>query len=155
MSKNSITIDLQNDLNLAEIPDAGLMRRWVAAALQRNYNELEQTIRIVDEAESQSLNLAYRGKDQPTNVLSFPAEDSEYLDYEHLGDLVICAAIVKAEARQQRKPLLSHWAHMIVHGMLHLQGFDHIDDDEAEQMERLEIEILSSLGHTNPYLSKD
>ncbi len=151
MSKNSITIDLQNDLNLAEIPDAGLMRRWVAAALQRNYDELEQTIRIVDEAESQSLNLAYRGKDRPTNVLSFPAEDSEYLDYEHLGDLVICAAIVAAEAQQQQKPLFSHWAHMVVHGMLHLQGYDHDDEEQAAQMEGLEIEILSRLGMDNPY----
>jgi probable rRNA maturation factor len=155
MSKSKITIDLQNELNLAGVPDVALMQRWVVAALQQSYAELEQTIRVVDEAESQQLNKAYRSKDRPTNVLSFPAEDSEFLDYEHLGDLVICAPVVASEAQNQYKTQEAHWAHMIVHGMLHLQGFDHIDDDEVERMERLEIEILSSLGHTNPYLLKD
>ena len=154
MSKNNITIDLQNDLNLPEIPDVALMQRWVTAALQRHFDALEQTIRIVDEAESQLLNKTYRGKNRPTNVLSFPVEDCDFLDYDLLGDLVICAPVVAAEAQDQGKSAEAHWAHMIVHGMLHLQGYDHIDDAEAEQMERLEIEILSSLGHTNPYLSK-
>ena len=154
MSKNSITIDLQNELNLAGVPDVALMQRWVVAALQQDYAELEQPIRVVDEAESQLLNKTYRDRDQPTNVLSFRSEDSAFLDYDHLGDLVICAPVVAVEARNQCKTPEAHWAHMIVHGMLHLQGFDHIDEEEAEQMERLEIEILSSLGHTNPYLSK-
>jgi probable rRNA maturation factor len=120
-------------------------------SLQSDFSQLEQTIRVVDEPESQLLNKTWRGKDKPTNVLSFPAEDSEYLDYDHLGDLVICAAVVKAEALQQNKKPVSHWAHMVIHGMLHLQGFDHVTDSEAEQMEAKEIEILTTLGHTNPY----
>jgi len=154
MNKSKLRIDLQNELNLPGVPHIAQLQQWVQATLQRDYADLEHTIRIVDEAESQALNQAYRGKDRPTNVLSFPAEASEFLDYDHLGDLVICAAIVEAEAQQQGKPVLSHWAHMVVHGMLHLQGFDHLNHTDAAQMEALEIEILAALGHTNPYLSK-
>ncbi len=152
MNKSNITIDLQNELNLAAVPDVALLRRWVNAALQQAYSDLEQTIRIVDEDESQALNRAYRSKDHPTNVLSFPAEASEYIDYDNLGDLVICAPIIEREAQQQGKSVAAHWAHMVVHGMLHLQGYDHLDDEQAAQMESLEIEILATLGHTNPYL---
>ena len=152
MNKSNITIDLQNELNLAAVPDVVLLRRWVNAALQQAYSDLEQTIRIVDEDESQALNRAYRSKDHPTNVLSFPAEASEYIDYDNLGDLVICAPIIEREAQQQGKSVAAHWAHMVVHGMLHLQGYDHLDDEQAAQMESLEIEILATLGHTNPYL---
>ena len=151
MKKKSIKIDLQNESNLADIPSLNQLEDWVLKSLLSDYQNFEQTIRIVDEAESQKLNKAYRGKDKPTNVLSFPSEDSEYLDYDHLGDLVICAPVVVAEAAQQNKDPMSHWAHMVVHGMLHLQGYDHITDSEAEQMETLEIEILASLGHANPY----
>ena len=151
MKKNSITIDLQNESNSSSIPDIQLITHWVSAALTADYSVLEQTIRIVDESESQQLNKSYRAQDKPTNVLSFPADDSSYLDYVHLGDLVICAPIVEQEAQQQQKPLVAHWAHMVVHGMLHLQGFDHIDDEDAQKMEALEIEILAGLGHTNPY----
>ena len=151
MKKNSITIDLQNVSNSLSVPDIQLITDWVNSALTADYGVLEQTIRIVDEIESQQLNKAYRAQDKPTNVLSFPSDDSSYLDYVHLGDLVICAPIVDQESQQQKKPLLAHWAHMVVHGMLHLQGFDHIEDEDALKMEALEIEILAKLGHTNPY----
>ena len=151
MSKPSIKIDLQNDSDLPNVPDERQLASWVEQALQQAYPGLEQSIRVVDEVESRQLNKAYRGKDRSTNVLSFPSEQSELLDYDYLGDLVICAVVVEAEAAQQGKSLTAHWAHMIVHGMLHLQGYDHLDESEAEQMEALEIEILAALGHTNPY----
>ena len=151
MKKNSITIDLQNVSNSLSVPDIQLITDWVNSALTADYGVLEQTIRIVDESESQQLNKTYRAQYKPTNVLSFPSDDSSYLDYVHLGDLVICAPIVDQESQQQKKPLLAHWAHMVVHGMLHLQGFDHIEDEDALKMEALEIEILAELGHTNPY----
>lgn len=155
MNNSKITIDLQNELNFTDIPSLDLFRRWVGQSLQQAYADLEQSIRIVDEAESRQLNLAYRAKDKPTNVLSFPAEANEFIDYDHLGDLVICAPVVAAEAAAQGKSLDEHWAHMVIHGMLHLQGYDHIEESDAAQMESFEIEILAALGHTNPYLSKN
>ncbi len=151
MKKSSIIIDLQNDSHISGTPSVEQFQDWVSASLLSSYHQLEQTIRIVDVAESQQLNKNYRAKDKPTNVLSFPAEDSEYLDYEHLGDLIICASLVKDEALKQDKELFSHWAHLVVHGMLHLQGYDHLTDVEAEKMETREIDILAALGHTNPY----
>ena len=151
MKTSSIKIDLQNDDNLPNIPSIKLFENWVLHSLQSDFSQLEQSIRVVEKPESQLLNKTWRGKDKPTNVLSFPAEESEYLDYDHLGDLVICAAVVEAEALKQNKKPVSHWAHMVIHGMLHLQGFDHVTDSEAEQMEAKEIEILTTLGHTNPY----
>lgn len=150
-----IELDLQNDVGLTDVPEPSLFKRWIEAALQQPYTELEQTIRVVDEAESRTLNHDYRLQDKPTNVLSFPAEMNEFLDYQNLGDLVICAPVVAREADQQGKTLEAHWAHMVVHGMLHLQGYDHIDETQAEQMELLEIEILATLGHTNPYSSNN
>ncbi len=148
-----LRIDLQNDENLQPVPSRDDFQRWVGASLQQDYLELEQTIRIVDDAESQQLNATYRGIDKPTNVLSFPADPSEYLDYTQLGDLVVCAPVVAREAREQGKTVQAHWTHMVVHGMLHLQGFDHTNETDAAEMESLEIEILASLGHTNPYSS--
>jgi probable rRNA maturation factor len=150
-----IEVDLQNDEGIAHVPDLSLFQRWVESSLQKSYAHLEQSIRIVDENESRTLNRDYRAQDKATNVLSFPAETSEYLDYDNLGDLVICAQIVEQEAEQQGKPILAHWAHMVVHGMLHLQGYDHQTDEQAEKMESLEIEILAALGQTNPYSSNN
>ena len=147
-------IDLQNDDNLQPVPSHQEFENWVNASLQQRFNQIEQTIRIVDEAESQQLNARYRGQDKPTNVLSFAVDPSELLEYTHLGDLVICAPVIAREAQEQGKTLTAHWAHMVVHGMLHLQGFDHQNEAEAEQMEALEIEILQALGHTNPYSSQ-
>ena len=146
----SITVDLQNDDALLDIPSSEQFSTWVQAALRGPFDNLEQTIRVVDEAESQALNLQYRSKDAPTNILSFPAE-IPHIDYQCLGDLVVCAPIVAREAQEQGKELDAHWAHLIVHGMLHLQHFDHQTDDEADKMEALEVDILSTLGYINPY----
>lgn len=151
MKHNTVRIDLQNDDHLPGVPDVQQFESWVIQSLMGDYPQLEQTIRVVGEDESRELNHLWRSKNSPTNVLSFPAENSEFLDYDVLGDLVICAPVVAAEAAQQNKELQAHWAHMVVHGMLHLQGFDHITDSEAEQMESREIEILAALGQTNPY----
>ena len=113
--------------------------------------EAELTVRVVESEESQSLNSTYRGKDKPTNVLSFPFEQPPGMQLPLLGDLVVCQNVVEKEASEQNKILLHHWAHLIVHGTLHLLGFDHIEDDEAELMESLEVEILHNLGIDDPY----
>ena len=147
-----IKIDLQNEEALAGLPDQDDFAAWIDAALMQKFDNLEHTIRVVSETESQALNLQYRRKDAPTNILSFAA-DSDYLDYECLGDLVICAQIVEQEAQQQGKSLQAHWAHMVVHGMLHLQGYDHQNINETDEMEALEAKILSTLGYSNPYNS--
>ena len=146
----AVTVDLQNDGKLESVPAEKHFREWVSAALQQSYPDLEQTIRIVDETESCELNNRYRGKSSATNVLAFPGEN-EVLDYDCLGDLVICAPLVVAEASDQGKTVEAHWAHLVVHGMLHLQGFDHENDTESRAMEALEIEILRGLGVSNPY----
>lgn len=114
-------------------------------------SEAELSVRIVDEDESQALNLQYRGKDKPTNVLSFPCELPDGVELPLLGDLVICAQVVAKEALEQGKVLHAHWAHMVVHGTLHLLGYDHIEDGEAEEMEAIEIQVLLELGYPNPY----
>ena len=144
------SVDLQNVEAFDFVPPEQQFKQWIEAALQKPYPRLEQTIRIVGETESRELNNRYRGKDHATNVLAFPG-DNELLDYDCLGDLVICAPVVVAEAAAQGKPVEAHWAHLVVHGMLHLQGFDHQSDDDTRQMEALEIKILGTLGYTNPY----
>src|SRR5699024_4314824 len=111
---------------------------------------VQLSVRIVDAAESAALNARYRSRDTPTNVLSFPA-GVDMPGLRVLGDLAICAAVVEREAREQGKAAAAHWTHMIVHGVLHLLGFDHIADDEAEQMEALERRILARLGYDDPY----
>ena len=138
------------------LPDAGLpaqqdFRAWVLAALQRCSDPVELVIRVVDEAESRELNGRYRGKDKATNVLSFPFEAPPGIECRHLGDLVICAPVVKREALEQRKPVRDHWAHMVVHGVLHLCGYDHQSEREAAQMEALEKRILRDMGIADPY----
>jgi probable rRNA maturation factor len=147
----AITLDLQNDEALEFVPPERQFRQWVEAALQKPYDRFEQTIRIVGEAESRELNSRYRGKDSATNVLAFPGA-SELLDYACLGDLVICAPVVVAEAGAQGKPVEAHWAHLVVHGMLHLQDFDHQDAAQTRKMETHEIKILDGLGYNNPYI---
>ncbi|HHT00338.1 MAG TPA: rRNA maturation RNase YbeY [Thiomicrospira sp.] len=157
-----LDIDLQWAIEEQAIPSLEQCQKWVSASIQspRSSQPVELTIRIVDIEESQALNSEYRGKDKPTNVLSFEFEQppglvdiGEALPY--LGDLVICADVVKEEAKQQNKSLEAHWAHMIVHGTLHLQGYDHIDEGEAEEMEGIEIEIMHSLGYTDPYCEQE
>lgn len=137
------------------LPAAVSFRRWVAAALDNRIREADLAIRIVGTKEGRALNRHYRGKDYATNVLSFPAELPEGLPdgvrLPLLGDVVICAPVVAREAREQKKPLLAHYAHLTVHGALHLLGWDHEDDREAECMEQLEREILATLGMEDPY----
>ena len=136
------------------LPTAEQIEQWATAAVQPQSDEVEMTVRIVDEAESHALNLNYRGKDRPTNVLSFPFECPDEVELPLLGDLVICRQVVEREAQEQDKPLMAHWAHMVVHGSLHLLGYDHIEDDEAEKMESLETQIMIGLGFADPYLSE-
>lgn len=151
-----IELDLQR-VTAAETPDEQAFRRWCELALRQRSADSELTIRLVDEAEGRELNRDYRGKDYPTNVLSFPAEvpdgpDGEpLLDIPLLGDLVICVAVVEREAAEQAKPLEAHWAHLVIHGCLHLLGYDHLEDEEAEEMEGLERELLAELGYPDPY----
>jgi probable rRNA maturation factor len=145
-----LNVDLQNDDEIESLPSINQFRQWIESSLLQSFDCLEQTIRVVNEAESQALNEQFRGKDKPTNVLSFPADD-DYLEYDCLGDLVICVPVVESEALAQGKTRDAHWAHMVIHGMLHLQGLDHQNDQQAEVMETLEIKILSTLGYTSPY----
>ncbi len=147
----SIALDLQLASDASDLPTEADLLSWAETALAGHRQSAELTIRIVDRAESQSLNRDYRGKDKPTNVLSFPFEAPEGIEIDLLGDLVICAPVVCAEAAEQKKSLHDHWAHMVIHGMLHLLGYDHISDDEAEQMESLETRLLAGLGIADPY----
>jgi len=131
-------------------PDADF-ERWALAACSVGEGAGGLVIRMVDEEESRTLNRDYRGIDRPTNVLSFPFESPPGVVLDHLGDLVICAQVVAREAAEQGKPPEHHWAHMVVHGVLHLLDYDHHSDEEAEQMELLEREILGELGIPDPY----
>lgn len=145
-------LDLQVASNAAHLPSKDDFARWYTAALSGRRTTAELTIRIVDEEEGRALNLDWRGKDYATNVLSFVADiPPGILDIPLLGDLVICAPVVAREAAEQHKPLTAHWAHLVIHGCLHLLGYDHIDDDEAETMEALERQLLASLGYPDPY----
>lgn len=146
-----VDLDLQIAVEGFELPSTQEMELWVKTALRDSMEQAELTIRIVDVAESQMLNSTYRGKDKPTNVLSFPFEAPPGIELPLLGDLVVCAAVVKQEAIDQNKPLNAHWAHMVVHGCLHLLGYDHIEDIEAEEMESIETQLIESLGYNNPY----
>jgi len=146
-------VDLQICIERENLPTEVQLQTWASKALQTE-NEMELTILIVDEAESQALNREYRDKDNPTNVLSFPFEAPEFVEINLLGDLVICAPVVEHEAKEQSKSLESHWAHMVIHGTLHLQGYDHVQEADAEQMEGLEISILNDLGYNNPYFQE-
>lgn len=133
------------------VPAETAFERWVGAALHGRKTEAEVTVRIVGADEGRTLNRRYRGRDYPTNVLSFPADLPPELELPLLGDLVLCAPVVETEAREQRKALDAHWAHLTVHGVLHLLGFDHEDSEEADEMERLETKILRELDFPDPY----
>jgi probable rRNA maturation factor len=149
----SIRVDLQIAVAAKQqrLPAKKQFSQWVEQALQGRYRSAELTIRLVDAAESAQLNETYRHKTGPTNVLSFPFEADVPLRVPLLGDLVICAEVVAREAQQQGKTLDSHWAHMVIHGTLHLIGFDHLTTDEAQAMEGQEITIMQQLGYSNPY----
>jgi probable rRNA maturation factor len=139
---------------LTHLPTKKALQNWAKAAMDAaRPGAGDITIRVVDRAEIQQLNRDFRHQDKPTNVLSFPFDMPEGLEgvAPILGDLAICAEVVAHEAKEQGKPLTAHWAHMVVHGTLHLLGYDHMTDDEAETMEKFEIAILKQLGFDNPY----
>lgn len=141
-----LNLEFQCATRATGVPPEADFRRWAEAALQRDCNV---TLRIVGRPEGRALNLGYRGRDYATNVLTFVYETTPAC----LGDLALCAPVVKVEARQQGKPAEAHWAHLTVHGMLHLQGWDHEEDAaEAARMEALETQILRELGYPDPYL---
>lgn len=143
-----IEVHLENVSGVV-VPDEAAFRHWAEIAAPEY--QAGVSIRIVDEAESAGLNETYRHKAGSTNVLSFPCEVPEGVPNDWLGDLVICATVVEREALEQAKSPAAHWAHMVVHGLLHLQGYDHIETSEAEAMESLEIAMLARLGFPNPY----
>lgn len=160
-------LDLQVACENSNLPSLAQFEQWAQLAVENYTAATEITIRVVEPAESQALNLQYRGQDKATNVLSFPFQQPEFEDPEiaaamaqelgdadYLGDLVINASLVAEEAAQQGKSTQHHWAHLVIHGTLHLQGYDHIDDDEAELMESLETQLLAQLDIANPYVAK-
>lgn len=146
----TVTVDFQLAFD-GDTPDEAAFQAWAQAALAAVEQDCELSIRLVDEDESAELNQQYRGKTGPTNVLSFPFDSDIALQPMLLGDLVICVPVVATEAEQQHKQIHDHWAHMVIHGCLHLLGYDHIEDEEAEQMEALEIQILKTMNIANPY----
>ncbi len=143
-------------MDVDQVPSQAQFQCWVDEAMKSHPQKIDATlsqlcIRIVDKKESEQLNQTYRHKNNPTNVLSFAYEDMPGMETESLGDIAICADIVSEEANTQHKSLQSHWAHLTVHGVLHLLGYDHGNEKDAEIMENLEINILRKLGFSNPY----
>jgi probable rRNA maturation factor len=168
----SYVVELQNVVENIFVPQATDFEKWVALVLQRApfekggrlaqrdggfFNHGELTIRIVEEQESASLNKQYRKKNGPTNVLSFPFVmenplPPELSELNYVGDLVICAAVISREAKEQNKDLQAHWAHIVIHGCLHLLGYDHVKKEDALVMENIEIQLLQQLNYPNPYV---
>jgi probable rRNA maturation factor len=150
-------MDLHLDLQIAldttglSLPSEEQIRDWVGSTLAGRMPSAEVTVRIVDEIEIEQLNQQYRHKQGPTNVLSFPFEADVPMEIPLLGDIVISAPVVAREAVEQHKALFSHWAHMLIHGTLHLLGYDHHSDSEAAAMEQQEIQVMQQLGFSNPY----
>jgi len=153
MTQGPVQLDVSVSYGLprAGLPAAVSFRRWAAAAAQGRIKRADLAIRLVDAKEGRALNRHYRGKDYATNVLSFPVELPKGVVLPLLGDLVICAPVVAREALEQGKPLAAHYAHLTVHGVLHLLGMDHDDEREADAMEQLERDILANLGLPDPY----
>ena len=148
----TIILDIQSASSSEDTPDDQSIKRWVSAAIGSKTGDTELSIRIVDEAEGKALNETYRGASGPTNVLSFPFDEKTPEPMPLIGDIVVCAPVVAREAAQQNKDLNAHWAHMIIHGVLHLLGYDHQNDLEAAIMESLETEIMQKLGFPPPYI---
>jgi len=148
----TIILDIQSASSSEDAPDDQSIKRWVSAAIGSKTGDTELSIRIVDEAEGKALNETYRGASGPTNVLSFPFDEKPPEPLPLIGDIVVCAPVVAREAAQQNKDLNAHWAHMIIHGVLHLLGYDHQNDSEAAIMESLETEIMQKLGFPPPYI---
>ena len=150
----TIELDIQRATTFEPVPDDRAFARWVDAAL-RERPPAALTIRIVGREESRELNRRYRGKDAATNVLSFPADLPPEIGLPLLGDIVICAPLVEAEAAARQKPAGDHWAHLTIHGVLHLLGYDHQAPEQAAEMEALEISLLASLGIADPYVATE
>lgn len=149
----NVSLDVQVASSSIWLPAQASLQAWCELALRQRTSPSELCIRLVDEEEGRELNLQWRGKDYATNVLSFVAEIPDgILDIPLLGDLVICAPVVEREAAEQDKEREAHWAHMVIHGCLHLLGYDHLEDAEAEEMEQLERQLLAELGYADPYL---
>lgn len=147
-----LNLDVQYEVDAPGLPKRDAVEQWVAAALNGYAQpETDLVVRIVDEAEITVLNREFRGKDGPTNVLSFPAEAIPGVDHHMLGDVVVCAPVVQEEAVMQHKDPAAHWAHIVIHGVLHLSGYDHVSDNDAEKMESRETKILEGLGYTDPW----
>lgn len=143
LSPAKLSLAVQYASEATNVPTRAQFRRWAQKALQR---DVSLTLRIVDEAEGRELNKAYRGKDYATNVLTFVLDDEPLY-----GDIIVCAPVVEREAREQRKDLLAHYAHMTLHALLHLQGYDHENDDDAAMMEALETKLMLELRYPDPY----
>lgn len=144
-------IEIQYAIGADGLPSAAQLHRWLQLALQDRVPDSELTLRIVDEAEITALNYRYRGKDGATNVLSFPYRPLPGVESGLLGDIVICAPVVAREAVAQSRSLEEHWAHITIHGVLHLLGHDHQEAEAARQMERLETQLLGQIGFSDPY----
>jgi probable rRNA maturation factor len=153
MTRGPIQLDVAVSYGLPRtgLPAAASFRKWIAAALKGRILRADLALRIVDEREGKCLNRHYRGKNNATNVLSFPAELPKGVKLPLLGDIVLCAPVIAREARDQDKPLAAHYAHLTVHGVLHLLGFDHDDPRDADAMEAIEREILAGMGLPDPY----
>jgi probable rRNA maturation factor len=154
MDLPGISVGVEDASAAPGVPTLEMFMRWVEAALRERRPDAELSIRIVGEAEGAEFNSRYRGKSGPTNVLSFLAELPAGVPLKLLGDLVICAPVVAREAAAQGKGSEAHWAHMVVHGCLHLVGYDHEDEAQAAEMEPLETAILAQLGYPDPYESR-
>ena len=148
----TLAVEVQIAAADASLPSQRQLSDWALAAWQEEgVRDAEVVVRVTDEAESRRLNHEFRGRDNATNVLSFPFDPVPEIDLNHVGDLVICAPVVAREAVEQGKQADAHWAHMVVHGMLHLQGYDHETDEQAAEMETLETQVLTGLGYPAPY----
>ena len=150
----TLIVDIQMASASEEAPDPQSIERWVGAVIGNQRESTELSVRIVDEEEGQSLNEQYRGSSGATNVLSFPFENESPELLPLIGDIVICAPVVAKEAVEQNKALNAHWAHMIIHGVLHLLGYDHQNETDANLMESLETDIMQGLGFPPPYSSQ-
>jgi probable rRNA maturation factor len=149
-------VDIQRTIELDSLPSDDNFQLWVDRALADYSQDAEVVIRIVDTEEMAELNSQYRSKQGPTNILSFPFELPDGIEgIDLLGDLVVCSAVLEQEAKQQNKALSAHWAHIIIHGVLHLLGYDHLTDDEAIEMESKEVVLLQELHIDNPYQEKE
>ncbi len=146
-----LDLEVQHITEVVDVPSQETLEQWSLAALRAEREQVELVIRLVDVAEIQNLNREYRGKDRPTNILTFPSYLPKVVDSSLLGDIIICAPVVLSEAAEQGKPPQFHWAHMVVHGVLHLLGYDHQEEAEAVVMEQLERKVLACLNIQDPY----